>query len=100
MLTGLPFPRLDFPGGTSLGIRLAIVLAISLLIARAGIHLSLALPLGSRGGLSGMGDGLWMDDPERCVAFGLTYFFLLGLFDLTIKPDPAPPAARSPGASS
>lgn len=57
--------------------------------------------LGMTSSLRGHGSGLWMDEPYRALAFGVFYFFLLGIAELTTqnqKPAEAAPAAVIGGA--
>ena len=49
----------------------------------AGATVMLPIPrLGISGGLSGVGEGLWVDEPWRPVAFGVVYFAVVGWYEL------------------
>lgn len=48
--------------------------------------------LGAVGSLSAHGEGIWMDEPHRPLAFGVFYFLMLGLIELTSQSSPSPAA--------
>ncbi len=74
--------------------------AVGVMAYLFGAFATLLLPvprLGIGGGLSGVGEGIWVDEPWRPVAMGVMYFGLVGWYQLRWRAWYKPERAVTPG---